>query len=99
MKQMLFLGLSLGLAFSAQASEELAKAKNCAGCHSVERKLVGPSYKDIAAKRASDKGAVALLAGKIKNGSKDEWGAVPMPANNVTEAEATTLAKWVLSQK
>ena len=83
----------------AQASEELAKAKNCMTCHSIERKIVGPSYKEIAAKRAAEKGAEAALAGKIKGGSKDEWGKVPMPANAVSDAEAATLAKWVLSFK
>lgn len=84
---------------TAIASEELAKAKNCLTCHSAERKIVGPSFKEIVAKRAGEKGAEAALAGKIKNGSKDEWGKVPMPANAVSDAEAATLAKWVLSFK
>jgi len=84
----------------AQASEELAKSKNCLGCHTVEKKLVGPSYKDIAKKRAGDKGAEATLAQKIKGGSKGEWGGAEMPPNTaVSEAEATTLAKWILSLK
>nr|MBL8411635.1 c-type cytochrome [Dechloromonas sp.] len=87
------------MAGGAMASEDLAKAKNCLTCHAADKKIVGPSYKDIAAKRASEKGAEASLAGKIKNGSKGEWGQVPMPANNVTDAEAATLAKWVLSFK
>ena len=87
------------VAISAQASEDLAKAKNCMTCHALQKKIVGPSYKDIAAKRAADKGAEAALAAKIKNGSKDEWGQVPMPANAVTDAEAKTLAKWVLTIK
>lgn len=93
--------LALGLALSTgvQASEELAKSKNCLTCHSAERKIVGPSYKEITAKRAGEKGAEAALAAKIKNGSKDEWGKVAMPANQVTDAEAATLAKWVLSHK
>ncbi len=82
-----------------QASPELAKAKNCMTCHAVDKKIVGPAYKDIVAKRAGDKGAEAALAAKIKGGSKGEWGNVPMPANNVTDEEAATLAKWVLSQK
>ena len=82
-----------------QADEALAKAKNCMTCHTVDKKIVGPAYKDIAAKRAGDKGAEAALTAKIKNGSQGEWGQVPMPANNVTDAEAATLARWVLSQK
>ncbi len=84
---------------AAQASEELAKSKNCMTCHAVDKKIVGPAYKDIVAKRAAEKGVEAALAGKIKNGSKNEWGQVPMPPNNVTDAEAATLAKWVLSLK
>jgi len=83
----------------AMASDELAKAKNCMTCHSFDKKIVGPSYKDVVAKRAGEKGVEATLAGKIKNGSKGEWGAVPMPPNNVTDAEAATLAKWVLTHK
>jgi len=83
----------------AQAAEDLAKAKNCMTCHSLQKKIVGPSYQEIAAKRAGEKGAVDLLAGKIKNGSKDEWGKVPMPANQVSDDEAKALAKWVLTIK
>jgi cytochrome c len=95
---MMFVALSV-LAGGAFASEELAKSKNCLTCHSADKKIVGPSYKDITAKRASEKGAEAALAGKIKSGSKNEWGAVPMPPNNVSDAEAATLAKWVLTFK
>lgn len=90
-------GLLLG--GNALASEELAKSKNCMTCHAVGKKIVGPGYQEIAAKRAGEKGAEAALAGKIKNGSKDEWGKVPMPPNAVSDAEAATLAKWVLSLK
>ena len=93
------IGMSLAFAGVALASEDLAKSKNCMTCHSVEKKIVGPAYKEIAAKRASEKGADAALAAKIKNGSKDEWGKVPMPANAVSDAEALTLAKWVLTLK
>ncbi|WP_374323976.1 c-type cytochrome [Azonexus sp.] len=99
MKKSMLLLAGLFVAISAQASEDLAKAKNCMTCHALQKKIVGPSYKDIAAKRAADKGAEAALAAKIKNGSKDEWGQVPMPANDVTDAEAKTLAKWVLTIK
>ena len=95
----LTIAAALFLAGAAHASPELAKAKNCMTCHAIDKKIVGPAYKDIAAKRATEKGAEAALATKIKNGSKGEWGNVPMPANNVTDAEAATLSKWVLSQK
>lgn len=99
MKKQMMLLAGLFVAISAQASEDLAKAKNCMTCHALQKKIVGPAYKDIAAKRGSEKGAEDLLAAKIKNGSKDEWGQVPMPANAVTDAEAKTLAKWVLTIK
>lgn len=93
------IGTSLLFSGAAMASAELAKAKNCLTCHTPDKKIVGPSYKDITAKRAGEKGAEAALAAKIKDGSKGEWGQVPMPPNNVTEAEAATLAKWVLTHK
>ncbi len=90
----------LFLATPLLASEDLAKAKNCLGCHTVDKKLVGPSYKDIAAKRSAEKGADAALAKKIRGGSKGEWGGPEMPPNAaVNDAEAATLAKWILSLK
>lgn len=99
MKKMIPALLGLLIAVPTMASEDLAKAKNCTTCHAVAKKIVGPAYQEIAAKRAGEKGAEAALAAKIKNGSKDEWGKVPMPPNAVSDAEAATLAKWVLSFK
>ena len=88
------------MAAPAMADEALAKSKNCMACHSVDKKLVGPSYNDVAAKFAKDHGAVDLLAGKNMKGSSGVWGAVPMPPNaNVSEAEAKKLAAWVMSLK
>ena len=87
------------MAGQAQADEALAKAKNCMACHAIDKKVVGPAYKDVAAKYKSDKAAVATLAAKIKTGGKGVWGEVPMPPNNVTPEEATKLATWVLAQK
>ena len=85
---------------SAMASADLAKAKNCMACHAVQNKLVGPAFKDVAAKYAGQKDAEAKLAGKVLKGGSGAWGAVPMPANpQVSEAEAKTLVKWVLAQK
>jgi cytochrome c len=84
----------------ALASMDLAKAKNCTACHAVDKKLVGPSYKDVAAKYASDKEAVAKLSVKIIKGGVGSWGQIPMPANpQVTQADAETLAKWILTAK
>lgn len=92
-------GLTL-VSGAAFASEDLAKAKNCMACHALDKKLVGPAYKDVAAKYASDKGAVDKLAKKIREGGTGVWGQVPMPANpQVSEAEARTLAQWVLTVK
>ncbi len=84
---------------NAQADEALAKAKNCMSCHQVAVKVLGPAYKDVAAKYKGDAGAVDKLAAKIKAGGKGVWGEVPMPPNNVTPDEAKKLAAWVLSLK
>lgn len=80
------------------ADQALATSKNCMSCHAVERKLLGPSFKEVAAKYKNDKGAVELLAAKIIKGGSGVWGPVPMPANTqVNAAEAKKLATWVLS--
>lgn len=95
------LGLAgLALAVPAQASEALAKKHNCLVCHTVDKKVVGPSYKDVAAKYRSDKTAAAKLAEKVKKGSQGVWGPVPMPPNpTVPDADVQALVKWILSQK
>ena len=91
--------LALG-AGSAFASADLAKAKNCMACHAADKKLVGPSYKQIAAKYGNDKGAVEKLTRKVREGGAGVWGQVPMPPNpQVSADEAATLVQWVLSQK
>lgn len=85
---------------SALAQADLAKAKNCMACHAVANKLVGPAYKDVAAKYAGQKGAEDKLVQKVMKGGAGVWGPVPMPANpQVSEAEARSLVKWVLAQK
>lgn len=91
--------LTLGNAAMAQNAAELAKQKNCFACHAVDKKLVGPAYKDVAAKWKGNKDAPAILAKKIRDGGVGAWGPVPMPANpQVSPAEAETLAKWVMAQ-
>ena len=93
---------ALGLASSAPALADLALAtsKNCMSCHAVDRKILGPSFKEVAAKYKDNKGAADMLATKIVKGGSGVWGAVPMPANNqVSEADAKKLAAWVLSAK
>ena len=89
----------LGVAGQAMADEALAKAKNCMACHAIDKKLVGPAYKDVAAKYKGDAGAVDKLASKVKAGGKGVWGEIPMPPNNVTPDEAKKLVTWILSQK
>jgi len=84
----------------AHASADLAKAKNCMACHAPDKKLIGPSYKDVAAKYANDKDAAAKLATNIREGGVGIWGQIPMPANpQVNADEAQSLAKWVLTTK
>ncbi|HEX5803130.1 MAG TPA: c-type cytochrome [Azospira sp.] len=81
----------------AQADEALAKSKNCMTCHQLDKKVVGPAYKEVAKKyTAKDE---AMLAEKVIKGGKGAWGAVPMPPNKVTPEEATKLVKWILSLK
>jgi cytochrome c len=102
MKSLIILSVAIGAAFAspAFANADLAKNKNCMACHAVDKKVVGPAYKEVAAKYAGQKDAADKLAQKIVKGGSGAWGAVPMPANpQVTEAEAKTLAAWVLSAK
>jgi cytochrome c len=83
----------------AQASEELAKKYLCLTCHTVDKKLVGPAYHDVAAKYKNDKGAEAKLVEKVKKGGVGVWGQIPMPPNDkVPDADLKTLVKWVLSK-
>lgn len=87
-------------AFAAQASEELAKKYACFACHAVDKKMVGPAYRDVAAKYRADKAAPAKLAEKVKKGSQGVWGNIPMPPNTtVPDADVNALVKWILSQK
>ena len=101
MKRALFALMTLSaLATPALADLALATAKNCMACHAVDKKLVGPSYKDVAVKYASQKDAVDKLAVKITKGGSGVWGPVPMPANTqVNDAESKKLAAWVLTLK
>jgi cytochrome c len=84
----------------ALANPDLAQKKNCMTCHMVDKKVLGPSYKDVAAKYAGQKDAVDKLAQKVMKGGVGTWGQIPMPANpQVSEAEAKQLVQWVLNQK
>ena len=99
MKRILFaLTLAACVTAPAFADQALATAKNCMACHAVDKKLVGPSYTEVAKKYADQKDAVDKLATKITKGGSGAWGAIPMPANpQVNDADAKKLATWVLS--
>ena len=90
------------LGSAAQAADEsaLAQKSGCLACHAVDKKVVGPSYKEVAQKYAGQPDAVAKLVPKVMKGGSGVWGAVPMPANpQVSEAEAKQLVQWILSLK
>jgi cytochrome c len=90
---------AMGAIAPALADQALAQKKNCMACHAVEKKVVGPAYKDVA-KKYDGQNVSAKLVTKVMKGGAGTWGAVPMPANpQVTQAEAETLVKWVLSLK
>jgi cytochrome c len=92
---------AMGVAFGAQAQDpaKLAQDKGCLACHQADKKLVGPSYKEVAAKYRNDKSAMPKLVKKVREGGQGVWGQVPMPPNQISEKEAQTLVQWVLSQK
>jgi cytochrome c len=85
-------------AFAADASA-LAQKSGCLGCHAVDHKVLGPAYKDVAAKYKGDKGAEAKLIAKVKAGGSGVWGNIPMPANSpqVKDEDIKTIVQWVLS--
>ena len=91
------LALALLIAPAAQASEELAKKYNCLACHQTDKKLVGPSYQEVAAKYKDQADAPATLAKKIKEGGVGVWGQIPMPPNpTVPDADINALVAWIL---
>jgi cytochrome c len=91
---------SLALAFgSAQASEQLSSKGGCVACHAKDKKLIGPSWKDVAARYKGQAGAADLLAKRVREGSKGVWGAVPMaatPPDRLSDAEVKAVVAWVL---
>lgn len=101
MKNVLF---ALLAAFAASApvhaDQALATSKNCMACHAMDKKLVGPAYKEVATKYAGQKDAADKLAGKIMKGGTGIWGSIPMPPNpQVNDADAKKLAAWILAAK
>ena len=104
MKSILVPLLALGAALTLQSAqavdgEALFKSKTCVACHMVDAKMVGPGYKEVAAKYAGQADASATLVKSIKEGSTGKWGPIAMPTNQVTDVEAKTLADWILTLK
>lgn len=94
--------LACGLAFAGSAAADLtmAQKEGCLGCHSVDKKIVGPAWKDVAAKYKGDAGAEAKLLKKVREGGKGNWGDIVQPPNTTTsDADLKTLVKFVLSLK
>ena len=86
-------------AVDAKAAEALAQKSGCLACHSIDKKVLGPAYKEVAAKYKGDKTAEARLVAKVKAGGSGVWGPMPMPANSpqVKDADITTVVQWVLA--
>ncbi len=90
----------LTLAGAAQASEKLAQASGCTACHTMDNKVIGPSFKDIAAKYRASKGAEADLIKKVKAGGKGVWGDIPMAPNaHVKDEDIKSIVQWILAIK
>ena len=99
LRVVLFLSAGL-LTVQTHANEALANKSGCLGCHAVATKLVGPAYKDVAAKYAGQADAQTMLMQSIRNGSVGKWGELPMPANpKISDADLKKLAAWVLNAK
>lgn len=83
----------------AAGGADLAQKNGCMACHSIDKKVLGPAYKDVAKKYKGNADAVAMLSKKIKDGSTGVWGAIPMPPNGpkVSDADIKVLAEWVLA--
>ena len=98
---LLIAGAAFGQAkVDAKVSEALAQKSGCTACHSVDKKIIGPAYKDVAAKYKADKDADKKLAAKVKAGGTGVWGQIPMPPNaQVSDADIKTLVAWIMSLK
>lgn len=103
MKKLIGLGLAAGCLLAAQAavSEDamaIAQANGCMACHQVENKIVGPSYKDVAAKYKDQEGAKEMLIGKVRAGGMGTWGPVPMPPQAaISDENLAAVVDWILS--
>lgn len=95
------LAIVLAISFnSANANEALAQKSGCLACHNVNVKILGPAYKDVAAKYRGQAGAEDKLVAKVKAGGSGVWGPIPMPAHpQIKEEDIRTIVKWVLTTK
>ena len=92
--------LSVASSASADPVARLLEAHACSGCHTLDKKVVGPSFREIATRYAGDAAAPARLAAKVRAGGQGVWGAIPMPpAPGISDADLSTLIAWVLAQK
>jgi cytochrome c len=92
--------VAFGIIGHAHASEEIARQNGCFGCHAIDEKILGPSFKEVAKKYAGQEGAVLKMADSIRKGSNGTWGKIPMPAHEHINAEvAKSLATWLLATK
>lgn len=104
MKAIVLLLIAAGFAISASAQagdEDLMEKSGCVSCHRVDQKLIGPAFKDVAAKYKSDKNALPYLLEKVRNGGEGVWGDMPMPPNSVekvSDVDLKTIVEWVLQQ-
>lgn len=90
--------LSLGAVATASADQALATQRGCMACHQLDTKVVGPAYKEVAAKYKGQDGAVDMLSAKVKAGGKDTWGPIPMPPNaHVSDEDIKTIVAWILT--
>ncbi|MBL8258546.1 MAG: c-type cytochrome [Candidatus Competibacteraceae bacterium] len=97
-KHLSAIALALLIAPAAQASEELAKKYNCLACHQADKKVIGPSYQEVAAKYKGQADASTLLAEKIKKGGVGVWGQIPMPPNAaVPDEDMKALVDWIMA--
>jgi cytochrome c len=94
------MGAAMALCGAAQANEKLAQASGCTTCHGIDKKVIGPAYKDVANKYRNDKSAQAALEKKVKAGTKGAWGDIPMPPNaHVKDEDIKTIVQWILAIK
>ncbi len=96
-----FLMAAWGLPSLAQAEDasKLVAKYNCLGCHAVDKKIVGPSYKEVAAKYRGQKDAEALLMKEIRSGVQGKWGGkIPMPPQQIGDNDLRVIVRWVLAQ-